>query len=342
MSKRYPMPIPFGWFHVSYSSELAVGEAKPIKYFAKDRVLFRTESGAVKCIDAYCPHMGAHLGYGIHEFNGNGGEVQGETIVCPFHGWKFNGDGECKDVPYAKNIPPKVKDKQCMPAYDVVERNQVIWVWYHPDPKQKPLFEVRELPEAAIDSDEWGEIENHRYHIGTHIQEIAENGADPAHFCYVHGTAHIPDVGEAVFDGYARNVVLTSKLDTPRGQVDGNIAFYSNGPGQAVTTFGGICDTILMGNMTPIDEENIEVNFGFLQKKVNGVVPAGGVNAAIKADIIQQLEEDRPIWQNKVYRPIPILCDGDGPIAKFRKWYSKFYVEYDEVPDNLVNIKEVS
>jgi phenylpropionate dioxygenase-like ring-hydroxylating dioxygenase large terminal subunit len=330
MSKRYPMPIPYGWFHVSYSNELETGQAKPIRYFGQDMVLYRSEDGEVACLDAYCPHMGAHLGYGIHELSGKGGEVKGGDIVCPFHGWKFNSDGFCTDVPYAKNIPPKVKDKQCLRSYPVVEENQCIWVWYHPDEKQEPMWQVRKLDEAQLDNDEWGEIENHRYFIGTHIQEIAENGADPAHFRYVHGTAHIPDVGEAVFEGHERNVVLTSKLDTPRGQVDGRIAFFGTGPGQAVTTFGGICDTVLLGHVTPIDEENIEVNFGFIQKKVNGEVPKGGVNAAIKADIIQQLEEDRPIWQHKVYRPNPILCDGDGPIAKFRKWYSQFYVDYEE------------
>ena len=343
MSKRYPMPIPFGWFHVSYSSELAVGEAKPIKYFGKDMVLFRTESGQAKCIDAYCPHMGAHLGYGIHELNGQGGEVQGETVVCPFHGWKFNGEGECKDVPYAKNIPPKVKDKQCMPKYDVVEKNQVIWVWYHPDPNQGPLFELKDIEEAQLENGEWGAIENHRYHLPTHIQEIAENGADPAHFQFVHGTAHIPAVADADFGEYVRHVVLTSKLDTPRGQVDGRIAFEGVGPGQSIVTFGGICDTVLMGNVTPIDEENIEVNFGFIQRTgPDGKVPTGGVAAAIKADIIQQLEEDRPIWTHKMYRPNPILCDGDGPIAKFRKWYSQFYFEYDEKTKAAIPYKEVS
>lgn len=330
MSKRYPMPMPIGWFHVSYSNELEPGTAKPIHYFGRDMVLFRTESGEVSCLDAFCPHMGAHLGYGIHEFQGKGGEVNGEDIVCPFHGWKFNGDGVCTDVPYAKNIPPKVKDVQCLKKYHVVEANQCIWVWYHPDENVEPQWDIRVLPEAQADNDDWGDIMPHRRIIKTHIQDIAENGADPAHFRYVHGTAHIPDVGEAVFDGHERNVVLTSKLNTPKGQVDGRIEFASIGPGQAVTYFSGICDTVLMGNITHIDEDLVEVNFGFIQKKVNGEVPVGGVNAAIMADIKQQLEEDSPIWENKIYRPLPILCDGDGPIAKFRKWYAQFYIGWDE------------
>ena len=61
---RCPLPMPWGWFQVLYSGDLAVGESKPLRYFDQDLVIFRTESGAVKVLDAYCPHMGAHLGYG--------------------------------------------------------------------------------------------------------------------------------------------------------------------------------------------------------------------------------------------------------------------------------------
>ena len=38
-----------------------------------------------------------------------------------------------------------------------------------------------------------------------------------------------------------------------------------------------------------------------------------------------QFENDVPIWENKVYRPTPILCDGDGLIAEFRRWCQQFY-----------------
>lgn len=329
MSKRYPMPIPFGWFHVAFSDELSVGEAKPIRYFGKDMVLFRTQSGDVACLDAYCPHMGAHLGHGIHDFMGKGGEVQGESIVCPFHAWKFDTEGMVTDVPYAKNIPPKVKDKQCLKKYPATEENQSIWVWYHPE-DLPPSWEVKPIPEAQFDNEEWGDIQIHRKVINTHMQDIAENGADPAHFCYVHGTVHVPDVAEAVFDGHSRNVVLTSKMATPQGDINGRIEFASVGPGQSVTYFGGICDTVLLGNITHIEDEVVEVTFGFIQKKVNGELPTGGVNAAIIEDICKQLDEDTPIWENKIYRKLPILCDGDGPIARFRKWYGQFYIGWSE------------
>ena len=47
---------------------------------------FRTEAGEVAVLDAFCPHMGAHLGHG--------GKVEGGGLVCPFHAWKFDGAGK--------------------------------------------------------------------------------------------------------------------------------------------------------------------------------------------------------------------------------------------------------
>ena len=44
-------------------------------------------------------------------------------------------------------------------------------------------------------------------------------------------------------------------------------------------------------------------------------------------EIVRQVGHDIPIWENKIYRDDPILCDGDGPIAKYRKWFKQFYVE---------------
>ena len=132
------LPIPYGWYAVSYSDELAVGEVKPLYFFGRDLVLFRTESGQAVLLDAFCPHLGAHLGHG--------GEVHGESIACPFHGWQFNGAGMCTSVPYANNMPSRVKDKPCIQGYPVTEVNRTIFAWYHPR-NVAPLFEVDVVPQ---------------------------------------------------------------------------------------------------------------------------------------------------------------------------------------------------
>ena len=73
MEYRYPFsPFPNGWFQIAYSDELQPGDVIPVHAVGKHLVLFRTESGAPNVLDAYCPHLGAHLGYG--------GLIEGEVI----------------------------------------------------------------------------------------------------------------------------------------------------------------------------------------------------------------------------------------------------------------------
>ena len=55
---------PRGWFVIGVSTELAPGDVRPIRYFGREMVLYRSESGAAIVHDAFCPHLGAHLGHG--------------------------------------------------------------------------------------------------------------------------------------------------------------------------------------------------------------------------------------------------------------------------------------
>lgn len=328
MAKRkrpeIPLPMPFGWFQVLYSSEIAAGESKPIEYFDDELVIFRTESGTVHVMDAYCAHMGAHLGYGIHEQAGGGSQVVGENIVCPFHGWQYNGQGQCVHVPYAKNPPPRVqKGEQLVRSWPVREVNQCILVWYHPEGID-PTFEPDVVEEASPDNDEWGELQTFSWDIGTHMQEIGENAVDPAHFLYVHGTDDVPDVELMEFDGHRRQGHLKTRNPTPQGIVEGAIENRNIGPGLAVVRFTGICETILLANISPIDKESSRAMYAFIQKKEDEGTPMGRVGEAIIANICQQMEEDRIIWDRKKYFEKPLLCDGDGPFFKFRQWYSQF------------------
>jgi 3-ketosteroid 9alpha-monooxygenase subunit A len=327
MNARIPMPIPHGWFQVAYSHELANASAMPLRYFDTDLVLFRTEGGEARVLDAYCPHMGAHLGYGIRDHAGGGASVVGDSIVCPFHGWAYNGDGLCTNIPYAERLPPKVaKGEPVIRSWPVRELNQVIYVWHHPEGKA-PYFEPERVPEADPANEEWGSLKLFTWDINTHMQEIGENAVDGAHFHYVHGTQSIPEVDFLEFDGVYRRGKFISRLGTPKGEVVGTIENQSAGPGQATVRFGGICETVLMANLTPVDREHSRAMYAFIQKKVDGKEPVGGVADAIVKDICRQMDEDQIIWTHKKYFEKPMLCDGDGPFAKFRKWYSQFYSE---------------
>ena len=73
-------------------------------------VAFRTEQGKAAILDAYCPHLGAHLAIG--------GKVVGNCIECPFHGWQFRAqDGQCTAVPYAKKGGSRPFIRPPIPAF---------------------------------------------------------------------------------------------------------------------------------------------------------------------------------------------------------------------------------
>ena len=324
---RVDLPMPSGWFHVLYSDELAVGQAKPLEYFSQELVAFRTESGQAKVVDAYCPHMGAHLGYGIRDQAGHGSAVVGESIVCPFHGWAYDGDGKCTSIPYAKNMPPKVaRGEQVLGTWHVREVNQCILVWYHPH-GDAPSYEPLTVPEAQKDNLEWGDFDNHHWEINTHMQEVGENAVDSVHFHYVHGTKDIPDAEVMEFDGHTRRGFLRTRNPTPKGVIEGSIENQNIGPGLAIIRFSGIVDTVLLAHLTPVTANHTRAFYSFIQKRSDSESGKSRIAEAIVKNICQQMEEDRIIWDRKKYYEKPMLCYGDGPFAKFRKWYGQFLIE---------------
>lgn len=311
MARKFPFPaFPVGWFQIAYSDEIAAGEVKALRYFGTDLVMFRSESGVVSVLDAYCPHLGAHLGFG--------GTVEGEEIRCPFHAWKFRGDGSCAEIPYAKKIPKLAR----VGRWHSLEINKMILVWHHPE-RTAPQWEVPAVPE--IDDDAWTDFKTRRWQIKTRNQEMAENAVDSAHFRYLHGTQNLPP-STATQEGHVLHVQSPTVSRAHGMNVEGDIDVHCYGFGFTTTRFRGIVETLLVSSATAIEDELVDVRFSFLVKKMGGASVTDGIGKAYIREIERQLEQDIPIWENKIYVDRPVLCDGDGPIGKFRKWAKQFYV----------------
>ncbi len=310
MGERIPLPMPFGWFCVSESEALVRGEVRAVHYAGRELVLFRGEDGEAHVFDAYCPHLGAHLG--------RGGQVVANTIRCPFHAWRFGADGRCVEVPYAKRIPPAARVK----AHPVCERNGIIFFWHHPR-DEPPRWEIPEVPDLG--SDEWLVPQRFQHRVRSHPQEMAENVVDPAHFRFVHGTPVVPDM-DVTIDGHIFRGYQDLTFTTPQGERKGRVDVESHGGCFGVTRFHGIVDTLLVITGAPIDDELHETTIRFTVKKIGGDEQATRkVGEAFINEVNRQYSQDIPIWENKIYLSKPLLCDGDGPIALVRKYFQQFY-----------------
>jgi len=167
--------------------------------------------------------------------------------------------------------------------------------------------------------------------INTIPQEMSENGADPAHFRYVHGTDTVAEVEKYETDGPCSVMISKQTYVTPRGVTEGHIDVYNYGPGFSKVWFSGIVDAINIATTTPIDENRTQVRFNFVVRKFDDDKLTSTVADAFVKEINKQIQEDRPIWEHKVFLPTPALADTDGPIMQFRRWYSQFYAEPYEV-----------
>lgn len=306
---NHALPIPNGWFAVAWSRDLEAGQVVKLRCFDRDLVLYRTRDGRPVLLDAYCPHLGAHLGVG--------GRVFGKTLRCPFHGWRFDESGRCVEIPHCKSIPPLARVK----SWDVVERNAMIYAWRHAE--EKPAdWEVPTID--VIGNPDWTAPRLVDIDVAVPMQELAENNFDPVHFEFVHGTP-APPPSDYEYAENGRFVRAVSKMtrETPVGTFDTRLIRETFGLGLSTVVSEGIpgVGTMLFVSVTPIDAthskmrwlltvtKNIADDFGeeFMTGIVNGVMM------------------DVPIWENKIHRDRPVLCETDKEIAEFRRWTRQFY-----------------
>ena len=119
------------WIPALMSSELPEPDGAPVRVrlLGENLIGFRVTSGKVGLIQNHCPHRGASLFFGRNEEEG---------LRCAYHGWKYDCEGACVDMP---NEPPESNftSKIRARAYPCIERNDVIWTYMGPRPTPPPL-----------------------------------------------------------------------------------------------------------------------------------------------------------------------------------------------------------
>ena len=167
-----PNTFPRGWFIVAESKELDNGP-QAVRFFGQDLALYRGESGRPVLLDAYCAHMGTHLTNSESAMIvKNGEQIEGDSIRCPYHGWRYDANGDVDDIPYFDGPCPK---SASIRSYPVVDNMGCIMAWYDPDGRE-PDFDPPSLPEW--DDPQWVNWDlDHLGEIAIHPQEILDNMA---------------------------------------------------------------------------------------------------------------------------------------------------------------------
>jgi 3-ketosteroid 9alpha-monooxygenase subunit A len=186
-----------------------------------------------------------------------------------------------------------------------------------------PTFEIPAI--ADYGSPEWLPWAKSKYHIKTHPREIVDNLADKAHFPSVHKTAI--DEFDFEVDGHRATQRTKGRAFLANGGVDQfSSSTTYHGPGYLLMRMDGALQNYMLFAHTPVAENALDLWMAVTLKIVGGdrertLAWSGGYLDNLK----KGFEDDIRIWENKIYREPAMLCDGDGPIARLRKWYRQFY-----------------
>jgi phenylpropionate dioxygenase-like ring-hydroxylating dioxygenase large terminal subunit len=311
---RFPFPVPSGWFAVAQSTDLVAGGTRNVHYFGRDLVVWREQStGTPHVVDAYCAHLGAHLGVGSGSPDSHApgpGTVHDACLQCPFHGWRYDGSGAVVEIPYAPSV--RIPAKARVRGYPTREANGLILCWYHAL-DQPPAWELPDVDE--FDDEAWeGPVYTERY-IDTALQELVENDQDTVHFVFVHGSDAVPEQTTR-WDGRLRH---TTAL-----RPDGST--FTRETHQLGFSLMRTPNLMFLGASSPLDEAHTHQRWVFAYRKSIG---AEAGRSMIDAFACSGIYQDIPIWEHKSYREHPLLVKGDGPIMEFRRWAAQFYPSAD-------------
>lgn len=234
----------------------------------------------------------------------------------------------------------------------ISEKNGMIFMWYHLE-HSTPFWEIPNID--AFDSNNYQYVGYSKHEVYTHIQDIPENGADIGHLNYLHSPLF------SFFKKLGFSYRFSSKWEVMRKKkhisqikiiqalyfMNYSIPFTKQyafvnqyGPGIVVLEFKlSIGKASAIQTVTPIEPMyQILVHTMYMPWYIPKIL----CKIAFRI-LIDQIERDIPIWNNKIYlvsislflslkilififKNKPILCKGDGNIAEFRRWYKQFYI----------------
>ena len=160
------------WIPALLSEELPGPDCPPVRVtlMGEDLVAFKDTDGNVGLLERWCPHRMADLFWGRNEECG---------IRCAYHGWKFDVEGNCRDIP---NTPEgeSFREKISTVAYPTVERGGIVWAYMGPQElkPELPDLELMRMPESHLYVS--------KFMVDGNYAQALEGEVDSSHVSFLH------------------------------------------------------------------------------------------------------------------------------------------------------------
>jgi 3-ketosteroid 9alpha-monooxygenase subunit A len=326
-----------GWHCLGLASSFRDGGPHAIEAFGTKLVVFADSTGSLHVLDAYCRHMGGDLTMGT---------VKGDAIACPFHDWRWGGDGRCAQVPYAHRVPPRARTRSWL----TLEENRQLFVWNDPQGNPPPAEVTIPRIDGAF-SDEWSDWSWNSLRIdGSNCREVVDNVVDMAHFFYIHFA--FPTYFKNVLEGHIASQYLETKArpdvaDATNYAVGADTTLRSEasyfGPSYMIDHLrhshrGATIESVLINCHYPVTPTSFVLQWGVIVKRLPGLSPEQADKFANRFAtwVGVGFEQDVEIWKHKSRIDNPLLCAEDGPVYQLRRWYEQFYVDAEDVTEEMV------
>ena len=324
-------PFPEGWYFVASRRALEKAGIIAKTWMGEHIVAWCDDDGRVCVAEGYCPHLGADLAPAA------GGRVCDGRLVCPFHRFEFDTEGQCVATPFAP-APRAAR----LRVFETQEVAGMIFAWWGLGGRA-PHWR---LPTEGLDQAGWSSLHIWTPRFAGHPQETTENSVDLAHLRVVHGYDSVSRVEPLAVDGHrlesrfefltTRRIakVLSLKLDVVANTLICGLGYsFVQIKERAI----GL-DMRLWILATPVDGTLIDLSvvsqtgeirspgrwilgLGFLPRRLRAPVMNKFMAASERRDVLQ----DVPIWSSKQYRPRPRLARSDGEIMAYRRYCAQFY-----------------
>ena len=183
---------PTGWFQVAWSDEIGVGDVHRMKYFDREMVAWRAQSGQLTVMDAYCEHLGAHLGLR------RPCRRRGHPVPLPRLAVESRGPQRLHS-----RMRPRPNRGRRMRTYPG-RRAQRVGLHLARRRGPRSVFDAPDVfasfGDGSSADDYYPQQRLFRQGLELHPQYVLENGVDFAHFKYVHNTPIVPVFTRHDFD----------------------------------------------------------------------------------------------------------------------------------------------